>query len=135
MDTNVVPRNISDFLHLLGTSIVFGDMMRPTITVTANGLATPVASTGQAVTVIDREEIESIQGADATHAWVSVWTGDVGGWIGFDPTNATHASNDHVDLAIGRDFSDVSPVHGVFVGSGAHDLRVEVDVVPVEGQA
>ncbi|QYJ06417.1 TonB-dependent receptor plug domain-containing protein [Qipengyuania flava] len=47
-------------------SIVFGDMVRPTITVTANGLATPVASTGQAVTVIDREEIESIQGADAT---------------------------------------------------------------------
>ena len=78
---------------------------------------------------------ERLQGADATHAWVSVWTGDVGGWIGFDPTNATHASNDHVDLAIGRDFSDVSPVHGVFVGSGAHDLRVEVDVVPVEEQA
>ncbi|BAQ18624.1 transglutaminase family protein [Methyloceanibacter caenitepidi] len=97
------------------------------------GLGLPAAYVSGYLRTIPPPGEERLQGADATHAWVSVWTGEVGGWIGFDPTNAIHASTDHVDLAVGRDFSDVSPVHGVFVGSGAHQLRVEVDVVPVEG--
>ena len=70
------------------------------------------------------------EGADATHAWVSVWCGPDDGWVGFDPTNAIEAGNDHITLAIGRDFSDVSPVYGVFVGSGENELKVEVDVIP-----
>jgi transglutaminase-like putative cysteine protease len=98
------------------------------------GLGLPAAYVSGYLRTIPPPGEERLQGADATHAWVSVWTGDVGGWIGFDPTNAIHASSDHVDLAVGRDFSDVSPVHGVFVGSGTHQLRVEVDVVPVEGK-
>ena len=53
------------------------------------------------------------------------------GWLGFDPTNAIDTGNDHIALAIGRDFSDVSPVYGVFVGSGANELHVEVDVIPL----
>lgn len=69
-------------------------------------------------------------GADAMHAWVLLWCGPDHGWIGFDPTNAIQAGTDHITLAIGRDFSDVSPVYGVFVGSGEHELKVEVDVVP-----
>jgi transglutaminase-like putative cysteine protease len=97
------------------------------------GLGLPAAYVSGYLRTIPPPGEERLQGADATHAWVSVWTGDVDGWIGFDPTNAIHASSDHIDLAVGRDFSDVSPVHGVFVGSGAHQLRVEVDVVPVEG--
>lgn len=72
-----------------------------------------------------------LEGADATHAWVSVWCGAAIGWLGIDPTNAIDAGNDHIVLAVGRDFSDVSPVYGVFVGSGAQELQVGVDVVPV----
>jgi transglutaminase-like putative cysteine protease len=51
--------------------------------------------------------------------------------VGFDPTNAIDVATDHIALAVGRDFSDVSPVYGVFVGSGANELEVEVDVIPV----
>jgi transglutaminase-like putative cysteine protease len=73
-----------------------------------------------------------LQGADATHAWVSVWCGEAMGWIGFDPTNDLLIATDHIILAIGRDFSDVSPVDGVIVGSRRQKLGVAVDVVPVE---
>jgi transglutaminase-like putative cysteine protease len=73
-----------------------------------------------------------LQGADATHAWVAVWCGDETGWIGFDPTNDILVEQDHIVLAMGRDFSDVSPVDGVIVGSRKQKLAVAVDVVPVE---
>jgi transglutaminase-like putative cysteine protease len=73
-----------------------------------------------------------LQGADATHAWVSVWCGEAMGWIGFDPTNDLLIANDHIVLAVGRDFSDVSPVDGVIVGSRRQKLSVAVDVLPVE---
>jgi len=76
-----------------------------------------------------------LEGADATHAWVSVWCGAKIGWLGLDPTNAIDAGNDHIVLAIGRDFSDVSPIYGVFVGSGAQELEVGVDVLPVQPAA
>jgi transglutaminase-like putative cysteine protease len=72
-----------------------------------------------------------LTGADATHAWVSVWCGLDNGWVGFDPTNGMQTADDHIALAIGRDFSDVSPIYGVFVGSGANKLKVEVDVIPI----
>ena len=70
-----------------------------------------------------------MRGEGATHAWIEALMPGLG-WIGFDPTNAIQAGTDHITLAIGRDFSDVSPVYGVFVGSGEHELKVEVDVVP-----
>jgi transglutaminase-like putative cysteine protease len=73
-----------------------------------------------------------LQGADATHAWVSVWCGEAMGWIGLDPTNDLLIGNDHIILAVGRDFSDVSPVDGVIVGSRRQKLAVAVDVLPVE---
>jgi transglutaminase-like putative cysteine protease len=73
-----------------------------------------------------------LQGADATHAWVTVWCGEELGWIGFDPTNDLLVENDHIVLAVGRDFSDVSPVDGVIVGSRKQKLAVAVDVIPVE---
>jgi transglutaminase-like putative cysteine protease len=72
-----------------------------------------------------------LQGADATHAWVTVWCGEMG-WIGFDPTNDILVENDHIILAVGRDFSDVSPVDGIIVGSRKQKLGVAVDVLPVE---
>ena len=73
-----------------------------------------------------------LQGADATHAWVAVWCGESLGWIGFDPTNDLIVANDHIELAVGRDFSDVSPVDGIIVGSHRQKLAVAVDVVLVE---
>jgi transglutaminase-like putative cysteine protease len=73
-----------------------------------------------------------LQGADATHAWVSVWCGAELGWLGFDPTNDLVIGNDHVVLAVGRDYTDVSPVDGVIVGSRKQKLAVAVDVIPAE---
>jgi transglutaminase-like putative cysteine protease len=71
-----------------------------------------------------------LQGADATHAWVSLWCGAAHGWIGFDPTNAILARNDHITLATGRDYSDVAPIDGITLSPGEQELKVEVDVIP-----
>lgn len=69
-----------------------------------------------------------LEGADATHAWVEVYAG-AAGWLGFDPTNGIAAGADHVVLAVGRDYADVSPVDGVVRAAGGHDLSVSVDVL------
>lgn len=95
------------------------------------GLGLPAAYVSGYLRTIPPPGKPRLQGADATHAWVSVWTGPENGWIGFDPTNAIQAGTDHITLAVGRDFSDVSPVLGVFVGAGENELKVEVDVIPV----
>ena len=71
-----------------------------------------------------------LAGADATHAWVTLWCGERCGWIGFDPTNAVLAQADHIVLATGRDYSDVAPIDGVLLAPGGQSLKVEVDVVP-----
>ncbi|WP_020087931.1 transglutaminase family protein [Hyphomicrobium zavarzinii] len=69
-----------------------------------------------------------LEGADAMHAWVSVWCGEEAGWQDLDPTNAMRVERDHVPLAFGRDYSDVSPIDGVIFDSGRHSLSVAVDV-------
>ncbi len=74
-----------------------------------------------------------LAGADATHAWVSLWCGPEAGWIGFDPTNAVLARDDHIVLASGRDYSDVAPIDGIILAPGKQTLKVEVDVTP-EGE-
>ncbi len=96
------------------------------------GLGLPAAYVSGYLRTIPPPGKPRLQGADATHAWVSVWTGPENGWVGFDPTNAIRAGTDHITLAVGRDFADVSPVYGVFVGSGENELNVEVDVIPVD---
>ena len=68
-------------------------------------------------------------GADASHAWVSVFCPPLG-WLDFDPTNDVRAGGDHITVAWGRDFGDVSPLRGVIVGGGRHSLRVRVSVRP-----
>ena len=73
---------------------------------------------------------QRLEGADASHAWVGVWCGAEFGWVGLDPTNDMSVGDDHVVLAVGRDYADVSPTAGVFIGSGAHALQVSVDVRP-----
>ena len=95
------------------------------------GLGLPAAYVSGYIRTVPPPGKKRLEGADATHAWVSVWCGSNNGWVGFDPTNAIDVATDHIALAVGRDFSDVSPVYGVFVGSGANELEVEVDVIPV----
>jgi transglutaminase-like putative cysteine protease len=69
-------------------------------------------------------------GADASHAWVQAyWPGR--GWLDLDPTNDVVPSDKHITVAYGRDFGDVTPLQGVIMGGGHHDLRVVVDVSPV----
>ena len=70
-------------------------------------------------------------GADASHAWVAVYFPDAG-WIDFDPTNDTIPSDEHITLAWGRDYSDVSPIKGFFLGGGPSMLQVSVDVSEIE---
>ena len=74
---------------------------------------------------------KQLVGDGASHAWVSVWTPPYG-WIEFDPTNGCYAGTDHVAVAWGRDFGDVSPLRGVILGGGEHQLSVTVVVEPVE---
>ncbi len=68
-----------------------------------------------------------LRGADASHAWVALYAGELG-WIELDPTNRCFISQDHITTAWGRDYSDVNPVCGIVIGSGLHSLHVEVDV-------
>jgi len=68
-------------------------------------------------------------GADASHAWVSVFVPEFG-WVDFDPTNNVVPGEEHVQVAIGRDFGDVTPVRGVILGGGHHRVNVAVDVAP-----
>ncbi|WP_454565443.1 transglutaminase family protein [Pseudomonas sp. AIG] len=70
-------------------------------------------------------------GADASHAWVSVFC-PVLGWVDFDPTNNVRPALEHITLAWGRDFSDVSPLRGVILGGGNHDPEVRVTVMPLD---
>jgi transglutaminase-like putative cysteine protease len=69
-------------------------------------------------------------GADASHAWVSVWLGDAG-WVDVDPTNDQLPSDQHITVGWGRDYADVSPLRGVVLGGGEHQVTVAVDVTPL----
>jgi transglutaminase-like putative cysteine protease len=79
---------------------------------------------------------ERLVGADASHAWLSVYCPDLGStssaWIDVDPTNDCEPSGDHITLAWGRDYSDVSPLRGLILGGGSHALKVGVDVEPLD---
>lgn len=68
-------------------------------------------------------------GADASHAWFSVYLPDHG-WVDFDPTNNLRPSDRHVTVGWGRDFEDVSPVRGMSIGGGRQKMKVSVDVAP-----
>ena len=70
-------------------------------------------------------------GADASHAWLSVYCPDVG-WIDLDPTNDIIPQERHITIGWGRDYGDVSPVRGVLTGGGPQILTVSVDVAPIE---
>jgi transglutaminase-like putative cysteine protease len=69
-------------------------------------------------------------GSDASHAWLSVWSGGPG-WVDFDPTNNMLPGAEHITVGWGRDYGDVSPINGFIVGGGSHRVQVAVDVSPV----
>jgi len=80
-----------------------------------------------------------LRGSDASHAWASVYVPDLPDgerWVDLDPTNDRAGwpspGEDYVTLAVGRDFSDVSPIRGVIHGGASHTLRVGVTVEPVD---
>ncbi len=97
------------------------------------GIGIPAAYVSGYIRTIPPPGKPRLEGADASHAWVSVWCGDEFGWHDLDPTNALHVGNDHIVLAVGRDYADVSPIDGVILGSGGQKLAVSVDVAPVKG--
>jgi transglutaminase-like putative cysteine protease len=73
---------------------------------------------------------ERLVGADASHAWFAVWCPGAG-WWDFDPTNDVQPGEEHITIAFGRDFGDVSPVAGIITGGGQHDVLVSVDVAEI----
>jgi transglutaminase-like putative cysteine protease len=70
-------------------------------------------------------------GADASHAWVSVFVPAIG-WVDLDPTNNLVTADQHITVATGRDFDDVSPIRGAVTGGGSQTIRIAVTVMPVE---
>jgi transglutaminase-like putative cysteine protease len=71
-------------------------------------------------------------GVDAMHAWAALWCGIQRGWVGLDPTNGCVAGSGHLVTAVGRDYADVSPIDGIFVGGGSQRIETSVDVVPLD---
>jgi transglutaminase-like putative cysteine protease len=96
----------------------------------AHGLAAGYVS-GYIRTGRTKDDI-ALRGADASHAWVAVWCGAAAGWVHLDPTNDLVAKEDHVAVAWGRDFSDVSPLRGVILGGESHSYGVAVTLVPTD---
>ncbi len=75
-------------------------------------------------------------GADASHAWVSLYCPGVGdGWVDLDPTNRLLPDTEHITVALGRDFSDISPLRGIILGGGSHEPEVAVTVLPLDDAA
>jgi len=95
------------------------------------GLGLPALYVSGYIRTIPPPGKERLAGADASHAWVSLWCGSISGWRDFDPTNAQAVQNDHIEVARGRDYSDASPIESMVLSSGRHRLDVEVDVIPV----
>jgi transglutaminase-like putative cysteine protease len=96
------------------------------------GLGLPAAYVSGYLRTAQSAGQDRLEGAGAMHAWVLVGCGEDVGWRGLDPTNGIFAGDDHVVLAIGRDYADVAPIDGVIFASGGQRLEVSVSVIPVE---
>lgn len=96
------------------------------------GLGLPARYISGYIRTIPPPGKKRLEGADATHAWVAVWCGARDGWVGLDPTNDIMIGDDHIILAKGRDYADISPVAGIILGSKEQDVDVMVDVIPRE---
>lgn len=96
------------------------------------GLGIPAGYVSGFLRTIPPPGKERLEGADAMHAWVKVWCGHDTGWLELDPTNGIRASNDHIVVGYGRDYSDVAPIVGVLRTTGGQAGEQSVDVIPVE---
>jgi len=94
------------------------------------GIGLPAAYVSGYLRSAPATDATRLQGSEAMHAWVMLWCGATLGWIGLDPTNAVLAEEEHVTLAVGRDYTDVAPVDGVILGSGGQRMGVSVSVTP-----
>ena len=99
------------------------------------GIGIPAGYVSGFLRTIPPKGEERLEGADAMHAWVRAWCGSELGWMEFDPTNAIPAGEDHVVVARGRDYFDVSPIKGTMRTSGPQSSTHAVDVVPVRESA
>lgn len=95
------------------------------------GLGIPAGYVSGFLRTIPPKGKPRLEGADAMHAWVKVWCGRDAGWQEFDPTNGMRASNDHITVGYGRDYSDVAPIVGVLKTTGGQVGDQAVDVIPV----
>jgi transglutaminase-like putative cysteine protease len=95
------------------------------------GLSLPAAYVSGYLRTVPRPGAAHLQGVDAMHAWTILWCGSDVGWVGLDPTNAVLAREDHITLAVGRDYTDIAPVDGVILGSGWQRMGVSVNVTPI----
>lgn len=96
------------------------------------GLGLPAAYVSGYLRTLPPPGKPRLVGADATHAWVLMWCGPRRGWVGFDPTNGILMANDHIVAAVGRDYADVSPIDGIFLGRNGQKIDVSVDVEPLD---
>ena len=96
------------------------------------GIGLPAAYVSGYIRTIPPPGKPRLAGADASHAWVSIWCGPMFGWIDLDPTNGAFVGDDHIVVAVGRDYGDVSPVEGVLMSSvaGRQNMTYGVDVIP-----
>jgi transglutaminase-like putative cysteine protease len=115
------------FAHRRGVCQDFAHIMIAAL----RGLGLPALYVSGYIRTIPPPGKKRLAGADASHAWVSLWCGSSMGWLDFDPTNALAIQNDHVEVARGRDYSDASPIESMVLSFGSHELKVEVDVLPV----
>ncbi|TGP55423.1 transglutaminase family protein [bacterium M00.F.Ca.ET.230.01.1.1] len=95
------------------------------------GLGIPAGYVSGFLRTIPPKGKPRLEGADAMHAWVKAWCGRDAGWQEFDPTNGMRASNDHIAVGYGRDYSDVAPIVGVLKTTGGQVGEQAVDVIPV----
>ena len=79
------------------------------------------------IETVSPEGVEKLIGADASHAWFSVYDPAMG-WMDFDPTNNMIPGDQHITIGWGRDYADIAPMKGIILSSGSHGLRVSVDV-------
>jgi transglutaminase-like putative cysteine protease len=107
-----------DFTHLMLTGL--------------RGLGLPARYVSGYIRTHPRPGTPARRGTDQSHAWVSAWLGPEHGWVDLDPTNDLVVSEEHVVLAWGRDYGDISPVRGILLGGARHTVSVGVDLQPAD---
>jgi len=96
------------------------------------GIGIPAAYVSGFLRTVPPKGQARLEGADAMHAWVRAWCGMEAGWIEFDPTNPLLVGADHIVIARGRDYGDVSPVAGVLRTAGSQETEQAVDVIALD---